>query len=198
VRALRASDALGGLSRPLFVVGCAAAGWLAWQRSTAAHIQSAILLFAFAPFVRRVIDVSVGYDAASIMLIGPLLFILMPLPSLWTLLSSREQLRDPWLIAPAIVLACIAYGAMLSIFQNDWMSAATGALKWAAPVLYGIALQQRATQPHQKADLFGIVFVVDDNLIGNKKAIKPTLRDIVRWQQERAYPLTLFTEASLD
>ncbi len=45
---------------------------------------------------------------------------------------------------------------------------------------------------------FGIVFVVDDNLIGNKKAIKPILRDIIRWQQERAYPLTLFTEASLD
>src|SRR5437868_1496946 len=93
--------ALGSLSRPLFVVGCAAAGWLAWRRSTAGHIQSAILLFAFAPFVRRVVDVSVGYDASSIMLIGPLLFILMPLPSLWTLLSSREQLRDPWLIAPA-------------------------------------------------------------------------------------------------
>jgi radical SAM superfamily enzyme YgiQ (UPF0313 family) len=44
----------------------------------------------------------------------------------------------------------------------------------------------------------GIIFVVDDNLIGNKKAIKPVLREIVRWQQERAYPLTLFTEASLD
>jgi radical SAM superfamily enzyme YgiQ (UPF0313 family) len=43
-----------------------------------------------------------------------------------------------------------------------------------------------------------IVFVVDDNLIGNKKAIKEVLRDIIAWQQERAYPLTLFTEASLD
>jgi radical SAM superfamily enzyme YgiQ (UPF0313 family) len=43
-----------------------------------------------------------------------------------------------------------------------------------------------------------IIFVVDDNLIGNKKAIKSVLRDIVEWQQERAYPLTLFTEASLD
>jgi radical SAM superfamily enzyme YgiQ (UPF0313 family) len=43
-----------------------------------------------------------------------------------------------------------------------------------------------------------IIFVVDDNLIGNKKAIKPVLREIVRWQQERAYPLTLLTEASLD
>jgi len=43
-----------------------------------------------------------------------------------------------------------------------------------------------------------IIFVVDDNLIGNKKAIKPILRDIAEWQQARAYPLTLFTEASLD
>ncbi|ODR96764.1 radical SAM protein [Methyloceanibacter superfactus] len=43
-----------------------------------------------------------------------------------------------------------------------------------------------------------VVFVVDDNLIGNKKAIKEVLRDIIAWQQERAYPLTLFTEASLD
>ena len=42
---------------------------------------------------------------------------------------------------------------------------------------------------------FRIVFVVDDNLIGNKKAIKPILRDIVRWQQERGYPLALSTEA---
>lgn len=43
-----------------------------------------------------------------------------------------------------------------------------------------------------------IVFVVDDNLIGNKKAIKEVLRDIIDWQQARGYPLTLFTEASLD
>ncbi len=43
-----------------------------------------------------------------------------------------------------------------------------------------------------------IVFVVDDNLIGNKKAIKPTLREIAKWQEQHAYALTLFTEASLD
>jgi len=43
-----------------------------------------------------------------------------------------------------------------------------------------------------------LVFVVDDNLIGNKKAIKSILRDIIKWQQKHAYALTLFTEASLD
>ena len=43
-----------------------------------------------------------------------------------------------------------------------------------------------------------IVFIVDDNLIGNKKAIKPLLRDLIAWQRANGYPLVFFTEASLD
>jgi radical SAM superfamily enzyme YgiQ (UPF0313 family) len=43
-----------------------------------------------------------------------------------------------------------------------------------------------------------IVFIVDDNLIGNKKAIKEVLRAVITWQRKRNYPLTLFTEASID
>ena len=42
------------------------------------------------------------------------------------------------------------------------------------------------------------VFVVDDNLIGNKRAIKELLRDIIEWQQKRGFPLMFFTEASID
>ena len=43
-----------------------------------------------------------------------------------------------------------------------------------------------------------IVFIVDDNLIGNKKAIKEVLRAVIAWQERKGYPLTLFTEASID
>src|SRR3954454_2452655 len=43
-----------------------------------------------------------------------------------------------------------------------------------------------------------IAFIVDDNLIGNKKAIKEVLRDVIAWQRKKGYPLTLFTEASID
>jgi radical SAM superfamily enzyme YgiQ (UPF0313 family) len=43
-----------------------------------------------------------------------------------------------------------------------------------------------------------IAFIVDDNLIGNKQAIKTVLRSIIDWQHTRGYPLTFFTEASLD
>ena len=43
-----------------------------------------------------------------------------------------------------------------------------------------------------------VVFIVDDNLIGNKKAIKAVLRDVIDWQCRNNYPLTFFTEASID
>ncbi len=43
-----------------------------------------------------------------------------------------------------------------------------------------------------------VIFLVDDNFIGNKKAAKEILRAIIAWQQQNGYPLTFFTEASLD
>ena len=49
-----------------------------------------------------------------------------------------------------------------------------------------------------RAEKMEIVFVVDDNLIGNKTAIKLLLSDLVDWQRRNGYPLMFFTEASLD
>jgi radical SAM superfamily enzyme YgiQ (UPF0313 family) len=43
-----------------------------------------------------------------------------------------------------------------------------------------------------------LVFIVDDNLIGNKKAIKGVLRDVIAWQRRNNFALTFFTEASID
>jgi radical SAM superfamily enzyme YgiQ (UPF0313 family) len=49
-----------------------------------------------------------------------------------------------------------------------------------------------------RAQKVSVVFIVDDNLIGNKKAVKAMLVDLLAWQRAHAYPLTFFTEASLD
>jgi radical SAM superfamily enzyme YgiQ (UPF0313 family) len=43
-----------------------------------------------------------------------------------------------------------------------------------------------------------VIFLVDDNFIGNKKAAKAILSEIIAWQRRRGYPLAFFTEASLD
>jgi radical SAM superfamily enzyme YgiQ (UPF0313 family) len=49
-----------------------------------------------------------------------------------------------------------------------------------------------------RAQKMRIVFIVDDNLIGNKKAVKELLREVIAWQRANGYPLVFFTEASLD
>jgi radical SAM superfamily enzyme YgiQ (UPF0313 family) len=42
------------------------------------------------------------------------------------------------------------------------------------------------------------VFIVDDNLIGNKRLVKELLRQVIVYQQERNYPFVFVTETSLD
>ena len=42
------------------------------------------------------------------------------------------------------------------------------------------------------------VFIVDDNLVGNKKAMKEVLRHVIDWQKAHDYPLMFATEASID
>jgi len=44
----------------------------------------------------------------------------------------------------------------------------------------------------------GHVDLVDDNLIGNRRAVKPFLRDLSRWLELRHRPFEFSTEASLD
>src|SRR4051812_2343026 len=61
----------GELSRPLFVIGCAVTGWYAWRQGPGYHLQAALVLFALAPFVRRIVDLSAGYDPFGLMLTGP-------------------------------------------------------------------------------------------------------------------------------
>ncbi len=44
----------------------------------------------------------------------------------------------------------------------------------------------------------GHVDFVDDNLVGNRKALKPLLRTLSRWLDERGHPFEFTTEASLN
>ena len=63
-------------------------------------------------------------------------------------------------------------------------------LKTSSQVIAELEAMQRAGME--------IAFIVDDNLIGNKKAIKPILQELADWQKQRGYPFTFFAEASID
>ncbi|MGE3876031.1 MAG: B12-binding domain-containing radical SAM protein, partial [Parvibaculaceae bacterium] len=49
-----------------------------------------------------------------------------------------------------------------------------------------------------RAQKLALVFIVDDNLIGNRKAIKEILAGVIDWQRRNGYPVMFFTEASID
>ncbi len=44
----------------------------------------------------------------------------------------------------------------------------------------------------------GLVFIVDDNFIGNKRNVKLLLPELVAWQERNGFPFELLTEASLN
>jgi O-Antigen ligase len=136
---------LGPLFRPLFVAGCGAVGWYAWRIGPSAHVQVALFLFAFAPFARRVVDLSAGYDQTGLMLIGPLLAILSPLPHLRRYLEDDDEMR-PGVTPMLVVTGCVIYAAAISLFQGDWFNSASGILKWLSPLVYALALLRYANR----------------------------------------------------
>ncbi len=44
----------------------------------------------------------------------------------------------------------------------------------------------------------GSLFFVDDNFVGNRRAVRRLLPELERWQRGHGYPFDLFTEASID
>ncbi|TDX64258.1 O-antigen ligase-like membrane protein [Methylosinus sp. sav-2] len=133
---------LGAPARALYVLACAAVGWWTWRRGPSAHVGAALLLFLFTPFVRRLVDVRLGYDTSSLMLVGPLACLMAPLSHMLGLMTSAGRMRrmEPLLL----VIACVVYAMILTLFKGEWMSAARDTVKWFAPLLYAMLLAETA------------------------------------------------------
>ena len=176
--ALVVGPALGAPFRPLFVLGCAAAGWYAWRSDPGSHLQAALFLFAFSPLARRVVDLSAGYDPAGLMLVGPMLAILVPVPSLWGLLESRT-IADSRIAPNVVVAGCVTYAAALSLFQGNVFDAASGVLKWMAPLLYAASLAQSCDRDRmvQAATSAFLVILPVTGIIGVLQYIDPPAWD---------------------
>jgi radical SAM superfamily enzyme YgiQ (UPF0313 family) len=49
-----------------------------------------------------------------------------------------------------------------------------------------------------RAGWYGIVFIVDDNFIGNKRNVKRLLPDLIEWSERHRHPFSFATEASVN
>lgn len=154
---------LGSVMRPLFILGCGGAAWFAWRRGAGAHLQAVLLMLAFAPFLRRLVDLAVGFDTSGIMLVGPLLAMLVPGIEL-TRPSDRPA--SPILQPILLVAACTLYASFLTIVQGDWMNAASGSVKWFSPLVYAAVLLRTRETPAEILQAAAAAFLVILPVIG--------------------------------
>ncbi len=154
-----AGPQLGGAARPLFLLGSLAAGWYAWSRSPGAHLQTVLALFSFSPILRRLVDVSAGFDPGGLMIAGPFLALLAPLPDFREFaVPGRPPVKG---LGPIIVFGvCTLYCVLITVAQGQCSQAAAGALKWFAPVIYAVALYRHATMAKQILDEAADAFLV--------------------------------------
>ena len=91
-----------GLARPLFVLGCAAVGAIAGREGCGRSVEVAVSLYVFAPFLRRIVDLGIGFDPSSTMLLGPVLAIAIPAVDLRHMLTRRH--RDDAALLPMLLV----------------------------------------------------------------------------------------------
>lgn len=62
------------------------------------------------------------------------------------------------------------------------------------------AIEQTLAELQELYDLGwrGSIFIVDDNFIGNQRNVKLLLKNLIPWMEERNYPFTFLTEASVN
>ena len=132
-----------GMARLLFILGSLAVAWRANRVGPALHIEVVIILFSFAPFLRRMVDLNAGFNASGVMLVAPLLAMAIPLSELRNLIHQHGATRRGIYIPYAIMIACLTYGWAVSAFQGDIMSATTLGMKLFIPLFYAMFLMQR-------------------------------------------------------
>jgi hypothetical protein len=149
----------------LFIIGSAAVGFIAWREGCGRTVEVAISLYVFAPFLRRLVDVSAGFEPSGIMLLGPVLAISIPAVDLRHIVG--QWTRDDEALFPLILVGiCITYGMLLSAFQGDFGPLATIALKMYAPLLFGAWIMRSARQDPSVLDAATKTFMVVSPILG--------------------------------
>ncbi len=147
------------VARPIFIAGCALVAWDALRFGAGTNFAVCFILFCLAPFLRRLVDVNAGYEASGLMISGPLLAILVPAPWLLMRLTGGRAV-DAALRPFFIVCACAFYGTVLTIVGGDLTQAASGAVKWLGPPIYGMWLYGEAKREDRLIETVAMVSMV--------------------------------------
>jgi hypothetical protein len=138
-----------GATRLFYLIGCVGIGVQALRLGAAYHFEALVVMFAFSPYLRRIVDYGCGFDVHGFMLSGPLLAALVPTAALpAAVMATRGHLAGR--LAPYVLAAiCLSYAALLPVLGGQYVSAVTGFGKSVSVLLYGCWLMAKVEDPQQ-------------------------------------------------
>jgi hypothetical protein len=157
-----------GLSavRLLYLFGCVGVAFQALRFGAAYHFEALVVLFAFSPYLRRIVDYGCGFEVHGYMLTGPLLAALLPTTALpAAVMATRGHLVGrlaPYLFATS----CLGYSALLTELNGQYVSAAIYLSKSVSVLLYGCWLLAKAEDPQQVIRQGARAFAVVTPIVG--------------------------------
>ena len=155
-----------GAARMVFIAGSVAMGYHGYRRGgLPLHVEVVIILFVVGPFLRRIIDLHVGYDASGTMLIGPLLAMVVTFGELKVLATDRNTslaVFSPFLL----MIGCLLYGWSISAFQGNLTDSSIVAVKYFAPLLYCMCVILRAKESEAVLESTARAFLIVSAPVG--------------------------------
>lgn len=135
-----------GLAGPLRLLypamAVAAAGYL-YFRNSPWYVGLLVWLFCASPLIRRMVDLPLGFQQSSPILLAPYAAALFCAISFMTyLLRPRARLIGPFVV----FLVCVGYGWVLAAFAGRLASGMVDVLKWGIGPLVAVHLMAQAQQ----------------------------------------------------
>lgn len=141
---------LAGLLQFLFpLLGLGIGVFALWTSPTRHYIQFVMLLWMFAPLVRRLVDWQIGRTDLSPVLITPLLVTLLSflvLPNRW----PKNQAAI--LYSLLLYLVVVFWGALMGIISGNIIAAVYALTTWIAPVGLGLMVLSRSDRVDEISD----------------------------------------------
>ncbi|MEJ0037831.1 MAG: hypothetical protein WDO68_17450 [Gammaproteobacteria bacterium] len=153
-----------------------------YTRRSPWYAAQCLLLFCFAPLVRRLVDEQAGFDASNPVLLTPYLCCVLTVPGV---LSAWWEKPSRYLAPVLALLLCIAYGTTLAMIEGRLFASILDAVKWSiGPLFAAYVFSQRERYPETRRVVETCVIWagVAAGVYGIAQFIRPASWD-VQWVQ---------------
>jgi hypothetical protein len=129
----------GSLDRVAFLITSLLTGCVLIALDAALYVEFTLVLWMFAPFIRRIADYEAGFREPSLFLLVPFLVSLMSAFRLSGLMRPRTR----GLILPFALIACaLLLGINIGLVSGEISRTAEAIVNWVTPICFGLYIAQ--------------------------------------------------------